>query len=137
MRQALLDTDILSEFLRGNEQVAENAERYLLNFEVLTFSVITFYEIKNGLLYRDAKKQLKKFTKLAELSNIVPLTVADAEYAARIQADLRMKGEQIGHADTLIAGIALNHGFELITNNTRHFKRIKQLQTSNWTKQVR
>ncbi len=134
MKQALLDTDILSEFLRGNECVIKNAEQYLQRFEVFTFSVVTYYEIKNGLLYRDAKKQLKKFTQLAELSNIVPLTVADAEYAAGIQADLRAKGEQIGHADTWIAGIAINNGLELITNNTRHFKRIKQLQISNWTK---
>jgi len=54
--------------------------------------------------------------------------------SASIQADLRKKGTEIGHTDTLIAGIAIANGMQLITNNTEHFSRIKGLDISNWTK---
>lgn len=57
-----------------------------------------------------------------------------AKTAATIQADLRRKGTEIGHTDTLIAGIAITSGLQLVTNNTDHFKRIKGLEITNWTK---
>ena len=39
-----------------------------------------------------------------------------AKTAAVIQADLRKKGSEIGHTDTLIAGIALASELQLVTN---------------------
>jgi tRNA(fMet)-specific endonuclease VapC len=57
-----------------------------------------------------------------------------AKIAASIQADLRTKGTEIGHTDTLIAGIAMTSGLQLVTNNTEHFKRIKGLEIVNWMK---
>ena len=65
MKLSLVDTDILSEFLRGNLKVVENAEKYLQTYDAINFSIITFYEILNGLLYKDAKKQLTKFNDFA------------------------------------------------------------------------
>ena len=55
-----------------------------------------------------------------------------AKTSANIQADLRKKGTEIGHTDTLIAGIAITSNLQLITNNTAHFKRIKGLEIANW-----
>jgi len=57
-----------------------------------------------------------------------------AKTAAIIQADLRKKGTEIGHTDTLIAGIAITSELQLVTNNTDHFKRIKGLEITNCTK---
>ena len=57
-----------------------------------------------------------------------------AKTAATIQADLRKKGNEIGHTDTLIAGIAIISDLQLITNNTDHFNRIKGLELDNWMK---
>lgn len=132
MKPVLVDTDILSEFLRGTPAVVESAERYLKHYEAINLSIITYYEIRNGLLYKDAKKQLKKFTDFAALNRVLPLTMSAANEAARIFAELRKAGTPIGHTDCLIAGIALSHGLVLATNNTNHFKRIKGLQLSNW-----
>ena len=57
-----------------------------------------------------------------------------AKAAAAIQADLRKRGTEIGHTDTLIAGIAIKSKLQLVTNYTDHFKRIKGLEIINWTK---
>ena len=134
MSPSMLDTDILSEFLRGNEKVVNNVDEYLLEFGFVNLSIITYYEILNGLLYKDAKRQLKKFESFVTLNNVLLLTLKSTKLAANIQADLRKKGREIGHADTLIAGIAIANKLQLVTNNTDHFKRIKGLQLANWSK---
>jgi len=134
MKLSLLDTDILSEFLRGNSKVTAKVDEHLEEYGLVNLSIITYYEILNGLLYKDAKKQLKKFTDFVELNKVIPMTMRTAKIAAEIYADLRKKGREIGHTDTLIAGIAIANDLQLITNNTDHFKRVKGLEIDNWTK---
>ncbi|MEO5947141.1 MAG: type II toxin-antitoxin system VapC family toxin [Chitinophagaceae bacterium] len=134
MKTALIDTDILSAFLRGEEVVIENADKYLEEFGRFNISIITYYEILNGLLYKDANKQLKSFRAFIKLNKICPLTILSVKISAKIQADLRKTGAEIGHTDTLIAGVAIANKMELITNNTRHFSRIKGLKVANWKK---
>jgi tRNA(fMet)-specific endonuclease VapC len=134
MKPSMLDTDILSEFLRGNSKVISKVDDHLKEFGFISLSIITYYEILNGLLYKDAKKQLTKFEEFVGLSKVIPLTLRTVKISATIQADLRKKGTEIGHTDTLIAGIAIANGLQLITNNTGHFKRIKGLDIENWIK---
>jgi tRNA(fMet)-specific endonuclease VapC len=134
MKPSLLDTDILSEFLRGNQKVISKVDEHLKEYGFISLSIITYYEILNGLLYKDAKKQMTRFEEFVELNKVIPLTIKMAKTAATIQADLRKKGTEIGHTDTLIAGIAITSELQLVTNNTDHFKRIKGLEIVNWTK---
>ena len=133
MKPSLLDTDILSEFLRGNLKVITKVDEHLKEYGFISLSIITYYEILNGLLYKDAKKQMIRFEAFVELNKVIPLTLNMAKTAAAIQADLRKKGTEIGHTDTLIAGIAMTRELQLVTNNTDHFKRIKGLEIVNWT----
>jgi len=134
VKPSMLDTDILSEFLRGNSKVIAKVDEHLKEFGFISLSIITYYEMLNGLLYKDARKQLTRFENFVALNKVIPLTLRTAKIAATIQADLRKKGTEIGHTDTLIAGIAIASGMQLITNNTDHFKRIKGLQIDNWVK---
>ena len=49
MEPSLLDTDTLSEIMKGFDQhVQDNARRYLAVFRHFTFSLITRYEILRG-----------------------------------------------------------------------------------------
>jgi len=134
MKPSILDTDVLSEFFRGNSKVIAKVDEHLKEYGYINLSIITYYEILNGLLYKDARKQLAKFEEFVELNKVIPLTLRMAKTAAVIQADLRKKGSEIGHTDTLIAGIAMTSELQLVTNNTDHFKRIKGLNIANWTK---
>jgi tRNA(fMet)-specific endonuclease VapC len=134
MKPSILDTDILSEFLRGNPKVIDKVDEHLKEYGFISLSIITYYEILNGLFYKDARKQLKRFEDFVGLNRVIPLTLHMAKTAAIIQADLRKKGIEIGHTDTLIAGIALTSELQLVTNNTDHFNRIKGLGIANGTK---
>jgi len=132
MKPILLDTDILSEFLRGNSGVLANAEKYLLTFNTLNLSIITHYEIMNGLIFKDARNQLQRFIAFSEMNRIIPLTISASKKAAEIYADLRKRGQPIGHTDCLIAGIALTNEMHLATNNIDHFSRIQGIELVNW-----
>lgn len=109
-------------------------DEHLKEFGFISMSIITYYEILNGLLYKDARKQPDRFEEFAGLNKIVPLTLRTVRISANIQAELRKKGSEIGHTDTLIAGVAMAGELQLITNNTDHFKRIEGLDFANWTK---
>lgn len=56
MKQVLIDTDTLSFFFRGDENVIEHFKKYLKKFDKINISIITYYEILSGLKYKDAKK---------------------------------------------------------------------------------
>jgi predicted nucleic acid-binding protein len=132
MKPTILDTDTLSAFFKGNQNVLQNMSLYLDTYDCINVSIMTYYEVLNGLLYKDANVQLKRFYEFMEQNNVVLLTIESVNIAAKIQADLRKNGREIGHVDTLIAGVALSHDFQLITNNTRHFSRVDGLSIDNW-----
>ena len=133
MNPALIDTDILSMFLRGHPIVRENFKRYLGIYTNINISIITHYEVLSGLKHKDARKQLSYFLELVSLSNILPLTTKSSENAAIIYADLCKKGTPVDDIDLLIAGIAQEHNMMVITNNTSHFVRIGSIKIANWS----
>jgi len=60
MVKVLLDTDILSEYLKGHDRtVAGHAARYAEQYGVFTFTSVTVYEIAYGLELKAAASQLK------------------------------------------------------------------------------
>ena len=128
----LLDTDILSELFKGHPTVREQTEKYLSEHSRLTFSQITQYEILKGLRSKKAVKQIEAFTAFCQANTILPLTEAAILQAAQIYAELREDGRLISDADILVAAIAMTHRLTLVTNNTAHFKRIKDLNVKNW-----
>lgn len=132
MIEAIIDTDILSRYLRGNNVVKERFDNYLECYYSLNISVLTYYEIISGLKHRDARKQLDFFLNFCEYATIIPITEGSARRSAEIYASLRGRGEIIDDVDILIAGICLEEGYALVTNNTKHFSRIEELKILNW-----
>jgi tRNA(fMet)-specific endonuclease VapC len=120
-------------FLRGNKTVEAKVEEYLSYYPTINLSIVTYYEILSGLKYKDANKQLGSFLKLCEAVTIFPVTKESSDHSADIYAALRQSGQIIDDIDILIAGICLENGFALVTNNTKHFSRIKDIELDNWS----
>lgn len=59
--QVLLDTDILSLYIRQHPRVVSNAQPYLLQHKLFTFSIITRFEILRGMMAKNAYSQIKHF----------------------------------------------------------------------------
>ncbi len=132
MKQAILDTDTVSYFFRNQPNVVSKLDEYLREFGFIHISVVTYYEVLNGLYYKDAQKQLARFEQFINLNEVIPFNQNIAQKAAKIYSILRQNGQIIGHNDVLIAATAIVNDIVLITNNVNHFGRIDGLEMDNW-----
>ena len=132
MNRSLIDTDILSYFLKGHEQVTENVKLYLKEQSKITISEITYFEVLSGLTFKKATKQIQEFENFISTCEVLKLSTSSLRLSANIYSELREKGITIGTADLLISGIALANNLTLVTNNQKHYQPIEQLSTTNW-----
>lgn len=129
MRKYLLDTNIISYYLKGIENLKE---KITSNIDSLSISIISYYEIVSGLQSINANKRITEFEKFCELIDVVNLDRASILASCQIYSNLKKSGNLIDDIDILIAGIALSNNLVMVTDNTEHFKRISGLKVENW-----
>ncbi len=137
MNKSLLDTDILSEILKGkNLNVIHHAKNYYQQFGQYTISTITVLEIVKGFHKVQRENHIKQFLSTLSDTEVLALNIKSSELAGRIYADLERIGQPIGRADPMIAAIALENDLVLVTGNMRHYQRIQKLgytlKLNNW-----
>jgi len=137
MLKSILDTDILSEYLKGfNSTVTAHAAEYAMQFGVFSFTSVTVYEIAYGFQLKAASTQLRKA--LAWLDQNEQITPINADYltAAAIRSTARRQGAVLELPDCLIAAVAIRLNRPLITGNTQDFEAIRKtgvnLVIENW-----
>jgi tRNA(fMet)-specific endonuclease VapC len=126
--KGLLDTDILSEAIKGiDPKVAANATTYRRSFGYYTLSAVSVREIVRGFPRTNRTRRLHSFLASIAGQEVIEFDKAAGELAGNIAGDLERNGQTIGPFDPMIATIALQHGLELIIGNTSHSQRIQQL----------
>jgi tRNA(fMet)-specific endonuclease VapC len=133
VKPCLIDTNILSLFFKGHPQVSQKFADYGRLYSQVNFSLITYYEVVSGLKHRDTQGQLARFLAFANRNVIVPLTLEVIDIATDSYADLRRRGQPVDDIDLLIAATAVAGDFVLVTQNTKHFKRIAGLSVVDWS----
>jgi predicted nucleic acid-binding protein len=139
MSKVLLDTDILSEYLKGHDKVvAHHAASYAHQHGTFTFSSVTVHEIVFGLEFKGASRQLAKALAWLNLNEQITPTASDYQEAAIIRATARKQGSILELPDCLIAAAALRLGLPLVTGNTEDFQAVQRtgvkLTIENWRK---
>ena len=129
----MLDTNICIYIIK--QQPAIVLKRFL-DFQVgdIGISSITLSELRYGVA--KSKHREKNTNALEEF--IIPLDIALFDEAAAmaygdIRTNLEKTGTLIGAMDMLIAAHALSLGITLVTNNTREFSRVLNLEIIDWT----
>jgi tRNA(fMet)-specific endonuclease VapC len=122
----IADTDVLIDFLRG---VGE-AERIVIELGAgrLCTTAITAFELWAG---SKSPQQVAAVESLLAAVTVLPLDGSSARRAGEVRRDLERGGRTIGMADSLIAGIALNHEAILITRNRKHYDRVPGLKLTH------
>ncbi len=117
------DTDVLVDFLHGRDP---GADRVALELETgpLATTVLSRFELLAG-----ARSEKQRSAVLVLLEGLVtlPLGADAADRAADVRRRLQAAGQDIGMADSLIAGIVLQRRAILLTRNRRHFARVPDL----------
>jgi tRNA(fMet)-specific endonuclease VapC len=127
-----LDTNILSYYFAGNIKIKDKILEIINGGEELCLTSTNVYEILKGYQWRKNKKKEKMFREFMENINIFSFDNEIIELAANIYADLRSNGKTVGDADIIIAAIVISNNGKLVSNNTKHFINIKDLQLINW-----
>ncbi len=99
MKTYLLDTNILSALLRKEASTLQRFRQAVANDDVLLLSVVVYYEIKRGLLKRDAQKQMATFEHLSNQLAWCDVIQEDWDNAAQMWAERFNVGRPIEDAD--------------------------------------
>ncbi len=127
MNKAILDTDILSEIVKGVDQtVAAHARTYRRSFGRYTLSVVTLMEVLRGYQKKQAFRQLQTFLAVIPATEILTFEMNHAKLAGVIAGELERTGRPIGLADVMIAATAIDQDLELVTANLGHYRRIQR-----------
>ena len=99
----------------------------------LFISEITLAELKFGVEKSDHPAKNHKVLQ-AFLTGVQLLPIVQAlDVFAKEKARLRKAGTIIDDFDLLIGATAVAHGLTLVTNNSRHLARIKDIDLEDWT----
>ncbi len=127
----LLDTDIVSAVIKNRNSLGDSVH-YLTEAE-WAISAISQMELRFGMLIMPPEHKSRNLI-ASFLANapVLDFDSATADQTAKVRAQLKAQGAQIGCYDPLIAGHALAINAVLVTGNTKHFSKIEGLKTINW-----
>jgi len=125
----VLDTDTISYYLRGSQSVKN---KFLKHQYELASTTINYAELMYGLKKRDNKKYLPKVEMIFDNIKIYDFDKKAATIFSTLKSDMQTKGIVVADMDLMIASIALANGEKLISNNLKHFSKIKNLELENW-----
>ena len=135
----LLDTNVISELLTEHPErkisrwVKEHADQK----NALHVNAISKAEIECGIYYMDDSEKKRALAKNAKefFESYKKLCYAfnaqTAVHYAKIRAENKRTGRNIGEMDTMIAAVAIQHKLTLVTRNVKHFADIENLKIIN------
>lgn len=131
MRNYIIDSDILIYFIKGRKEVVEalieiapaNLYTTRINYTELVYGAYNSTRVDENL------SKVKPFL---ENFQILEFDQKASEIFAKTKAHLKRNGQIIQDMDLMIASIALRHNFTLVSNNIKHFERIKELDLLTW-----
>lgn len=129
----LLDTDMASYIIKRHTP-ALHRKLEAAGIDTVAISAISRAELLYGLQKLETNHRLHTLV-LAFLKALstLPWDAAAADQYAGIRYRLTVSGQPIGALDTMIAAHALATNTVLVTNNTRHYERVRpKLRMENW-----
>lgn len=130
----LLDTNIISYWMRGDAQLIEKIKT--CSPGELSLSTITLAEIYYGIEKSPIKKKERrlKIERIKSTLAIYPFNEPAAAKYGGIRATLEKAGQPISERDLQIAAIAMANKLCVVTHNTKEFNRIPKLKIEDWAK---
>lgn len=104
-----------------------------LHDETLAVSVLVEMELLLGVLHGGREKEAKRVKAFLKQVQVFDFDRAAAQKSAEVLAKLWSQGKPIGDIDTQIAGHALSLDSRILTDNTKHFRRVDGLEVIAWS----
>ena len=126
----LLDTNIVTAILRKDPHVTSRLRTELTANAHVLISAIVYYEIRRGLLKRDAMRQLAAFEEMVSKMRWLDAERSHWEAAAALWAECQKAGTPANDADLLLAIQARQAQAVLVTDDN-DFDRLG-VSRENW-----
>ena len=128
----LLDTNIISYWMRGDQSLIEKIKSY--SPSDLSLSTVTLAEILYGIEKSPVKKKERrtKINRICTQLEIYPFDEPAAKKYSLIRPGLERTGLIISERDLQIASIAMANRLCIVTHNTKEFSRVKDLMIEDW-----
>lgn len=126
----MLDTDICSFLMRDEPTVV--ARLRTLRPSAVCLSAVSLGELRLGAELKGSQRLHRQIDRLASAVITEAFDAAAADELGRIGSALLRHGTPIGHYDVLIAAHAISLGVTLVTNNLKHFGRVRGLRHESW-----
>jgi len=117
----LVDTDVLVWYMRGNEK----AKRAIINLKSFSISVVTYIELVQGLRNKEELNVLRN--SLKEWNADIIYINEEISTKAMFLVEQYYLSHSIQLADALIGATTVINGLPLLTSNTKHYKKIKNI----------
>lgn len=132
MKQYILDTDMCSYIIR-ERPASVLAHFRKLNMEQVCISTVTYAELLYGV-ERSCSKKINRpiVDDFVRHLAVIAWSREAAEHYGHIRADLEARGALIGAMDMMLAAHARSLRAILVTNNRKHFTKVKGLKLENW-----
>jgi tRNA(fMet)-specific endonuclease VapC len=132
MKVYMLDTDICSYIIK-ERPLSVYAHFQTLKMDQLCISVVTYAELIYGVEHSSSKKVNRQIVdEFTKHLSVLDWNKAAADFYGKIRTELQKSGSLIGAMDMMIAAHARCLNAVLVTNNEKHFSRIKNLKIENW-----
>ncbi|MEK7495666.1 MAG: type II toxin-antitoxin system VapC family toxin [Patescibacteria group bacterium] len=124
----LIDSDIIIDFL-NNQSSAVNFFKDSATNKELFMSVISWIEVVYGFKKNKASNKIVIFQNLLEDYRLRVISIDEkvAKKFLDVKIGLEKQKQPLADFDLLIAATAIANNLSLVTRNTKHFKRIKDL----------
>jgi predicted nucleic acid-binding protein len=117
----VLDTNIFSWLLAQDQEIVSRMSQQIKDVDAILGCPVVWYEVRRGLLAKDAKRQMQRFEALFATFRWHDFTRDDWKLAADLWAARRSQGIPVNDADLLIAVFARNRNATLISDNGKDF----------------
>ncbi|MBI2057184.1 type II toxin-antitoxin system VapC family toxin [Candidatus Pacearchaeota archaeon] len=129
-----LDTNIIIEFFKGNEEIVKKINA-LFEKDRLFINSISLCEIYRGIYLYSKDKRLKKelddLKSLLHFATFVTLDFDSSEEFGKLSYELKKKGKPTQEADLMIASICKTNNLVLVTKDKKHFKNLG-IKVEDW-----
>ena len=129
IKTVCLDTDILIDHLRGEEEAVRQILELEASGSILSTTTINAFELYYGAQKTEkGERNRDSVKKLLSRLVVYDFTERAAEKAGEIVAHLEAEGNPIEFRDAFIGATAITNKSALFTRNIRHFDRIPLLR---------
>jgi tRNA(fMet)-specific endonuclease VapC len=132
----MLDTNICSFIMRQRPEIVLSVlQSHVDKRDRIVISAITYAELRFGAIGKKASQKHNMIVNefMERVDGVLAWDQLAVDETTQIKKTLSDQGNPIGNNDTMIAGHAISEGCVLVTNNTREFERVPDLQIEDWT----